>query len=316
MSNPHDLFFKETFSRKEVASGFLHEYLPEDILCLTDLNSLAIVKDSFVEKELADQYSDILYTVLFKDSRLYIYLLFEHKSYADPMTAFQILRYIVSIWKQYLKQNPDAKKLPAVYPMVIYHGRWKWHLKRDFYALIEPEDEVLRKYTPNFQFALHDISHTPDKEIKGQIISRIVLLLLKYIFRPDLKSELPAIIKLLNKVTSQTDTIEMLEVFMRYVVQATGRFEKEEVNEVIKIAFKGDDIMQTFIDKYIEQGKREGKLEGKREGQADMLLRLFKARYGDIPSWVRGKVVKADPDMLNEWSEQLFSAQRIEDIFQ
>ena len=34
--------------------------------------------------------------------------------------------------------------------------------------------------------------------------------------------------------------------------------------------------MQTFIDKYIEQGKREG--------QADMLLRIFKARYGDIPS--------------------------------
>ncbi|MDM8544292.1 Rpn family recombination-promoting nuclease/putative transposase [Desulfococcaceae bacterium HSG9] len=45
------MFFKETFSRKEVASGFLHEYLPEDILRKTDLDSLAVVKDSFVDKE-------------------------------------------------------------------------------------------------------------------------------------------------------------------------------------------------------------------------------------------------------------------------
>ncbi len=105
-------------------------------------------------------------------------------------------------------------------------------------------------------------------------------------------------------------------MFLRYVVKATGRFDKEDVNEVIKIAFKGDDIMQTFIDEYIEQGKREGKLEGKREGQADMLLRIFKARYGDIPSWVHGKVIKADPDLLNEWSGRLFKAKRIEDIFQ
>ncbi len=82
--------------------------------------------------------------------------------------------------------------------------------------------------------------------------------------------------------------------------------------------------MQTFIDEYIEQGKREGKREGKLEGrregklegQADMLLRVFKARYGEIPSWVHGEVIKADPDLLNEWSGRLFKAKRIEDIFQ
>ncbi len=47
-----------------------------------------------------------------------------------------------------------------------------------------------------------------------------------------------------------------------------------------------------------------------------MLLRIFKARYGDIPSWVHGKVIKADPDLLNEWSGRLFKAKQIEDIFQ
>ena len=96
----------------------------------------------------------------------------------------------------------------------------------------------------------------------------------------------------------------------------------------LKIAFEGDGVMQTFIDKYIEQGKQEGirvgkqqgiqvgKQEGIREGQVDMLLRLFKARYGDVPSWVHGRVIKADPDMLDEWSRRLFRAERIEDIFQ
>ncbi len=316
MSDPHDLFFKETFSRKEIASDFLSEYLPRDILRQTDLNSLTIVKDSFVEKELAGQYSDILYTVSFNDSPLYIYLLFEHKSYADPKTGFQILKYMVRIWEQHFKQHPKAKRLPAVYPMVIFHGRHKWRLNRNFFALIEPEDEALRKYTPDFQFALHDIAHTPDAELKGRIFVRIVLLLMKYIFKPELKSELPAILTLMNQVVSQNTAMEMLEVFLRYVVKATGRFEQADVSDVLKIAFEGDDVMQTFIDKYIEQGKREGRREGRQEGQVDMLLRMFKARYGDVPSWVRGKVIKADADRLDEWSRRLFSAKRLEDIFQ
>ncbi len=40
ISNPHDKFFKEVFSRREVAVDFLRNYLPNDVLsCLDGLKS-------------------------------------------------------------------------------------------------------------------------------------------------------------------------------------------------------------------------------------------------------------------------------------
>ncbi|MBC2695761.1 MAG: Rpn family recombination-promoting nuclease/putative transposase [Desulfobacteraceae bacterium] len=49
--NPHDRFFKEVLSRKEVARDFILHYLPADIVVLLDVDSLEIRKDSFVYKE-------------------------------------------------------------------------------------------------------------------------------------------------------------------------------------------------------------------------------------------------------------------------
>ena len=56
ITNPHDKLFRETWSDKEVAADFLKNYLPEDVLPLTDLNSLEICKDSFVEDDLKDYH--------------------------------------------------------------------------------------------------------------------------------------------------------------------------------------------------------------------------------------------------------------------
>jgi predicted transposase YdaD len=58
ITNPHDKLFRETLSDREVAADFLQHYLPEDILTLTDLNSLEISKDSFVEDDLKDYHSE------------------------------------------------------------------------------------------------------------------------------------------------------------------------------------------------------------------------------------------------------------------
>jgi predicted transposase YdaD len=46
LSNPHDKFFKETFSRPEVIRSFLEEYLPGNVSAVLDLNSLELQKDS------------------------------------------------------------------------------------------------------------------------------------------------------------------------------------------------------------------------------------------------------------------------------
>jgi predicted transposase/invertase (TIGR01784 family) len=63
--NPHDRFFKETFSRVEVARDFTVHYLPPEIAALLDPATLSISKDSLVDEELGERFSDLLYQIQF-----------------------------------------------------------------------------------------------------------------------------------------------------------------------------------------------------------------------------------------------------------
>jgi predicted transposase/invertase (TIGR01784 family) len=127
--SPHDTFVKEILSRKENARDFFSHYLPEPIRAMVDLNSLEIAKDSFIEKELKEYFSDMLYKLRLSGSgiqpgaqRGYLYVLFEHKSYPEWWVAFHLLRSQVHIWKLFLKQNKRARGLPPIVPLVLYHG--------------------------------------------------------------------------------------------------------------------------------------------------------------------------------------------------
>ncbi|WP_245532037.1 Rpn family recombination-promoting nuclease/putative transposase [Desulfobacter postgatei] len=132
VSNPHDKLFRETWSNLENARSFLHHYLPHDVLCLMDLDTLEISKDSFVEKELSDYYSDMLYKVMLSGKPGFVHVLFEHKSYYDKHVHLQILEYMVKIWRLFIKQQKKKKEaLPIVIPLLICHGKRSW-----------PEDKV------------------------------------------------------------------------------------------------------------------------------------------------------------------------------
>jgi predicted transposase YdaD len=66
MQNPHDKLFQETWSNLEKAGSFLEHCMPGQVLRLMDLSGLEIVKDSLIEKDLSDYYSDMLYKVMLK----------------------------------------------------------------------------------------------------------------------------------------------------------------------------------------------------------------------------------------------------------
>jgi len=65
--SPHDKFFKEVFSDKENAAEFIANYLPENIVRLLDLNSLELKKDTFIDANLKEYFSDLLFKLKLKN---------------------------------------------------------------------------------------------------------------------------------------------------------------------------------------------------------------------------------------------------------
>ncbi|MCK5838043.1 MAG: Rpn family recombination-promoting nuclease/putative transposase, partial [Desulfobacula sp.] len=122
ISSPHDKYFKFNLSIKRNAVEFFTNYFPDEILKLTNFETLEISKDSFVDEELKEYFSDILYTVNIAGSDSYIYILLEHKSYNDTLTVIQTLKYIIHIWELHLEHNKikdkyKTRKLPIILPV-------------------------------------------------------------------------------------------------------------------------------------------------------------------------------------------------------
>ena len=75
--------------------------------------------------------------------------------------------------------------------------------------------EGTEKYVPTFSSELFDVSHIPDEDIKGKILTQIILLTLKYIFKPELSDKLDQIFDLFNSLSSKKKVTEYLEVLLR-----------------------------------------------------------------------------------------------------
>ncbi|MEE4355888.1 MAG: Rpn family recombination-promoting nuclease/putative transposase, partial [Desulfococcaceae bacterium] len=232
ISKPHDRFFRETFSHPDVSSDFLNNYLPPEVVRHIDTKSIELIKDSFIDNELREHFSDILCKVrLFSGGYAYVYTLFEHKSWPDSLVAFQLLRYMTRIWEQDFRNYEAEKKKKRkkgdrkksdpfrpvlIIPVVIYHGQQKWNISEKFSALFDCAPE-LEFGIPDFSYILCDLSRYEDHEIRGMLMLRIGLLVMKYIFREDLTDRLPEVLSLFQELMNQTTGVEYLKTVLTYL---------------------------------------------------------------------------------------------------
>jgi predicted transposase/invertase (TIGR01784 family) len=270
LSQPHTRAFTFFFKDKETAISMLKGYLPENIKKKLNFKSLKISKDSFIDKRLKNYFSDLLYEIKLKSSQksAFIYILFEHKCWEDWFVCLQLLKYMVRIWELFLKQNKDAKYLPVIAPLVLYHGKPKWELSRNFISLIE-DPSGFEPYIPDFCFNLQDVSHMPDEDIQGSPMLRMILTTFKYIHSPELRNKLWDIFKLFLELGNTKNISEYLEALVTYLVNSPGKLTEEELQEPVnRLIEEGGANMQTIFDKWIEKGKWDVVMNMLRKGMS------------------------------------------------
>lgn len=273
IKQPHDHFFQHSFARREVAADFLRNYLPEPVRRLLDLDTLALTKDSFVDEALRDHFSDLLYQLRLRDgSTARVYLLFEHKSYPAELVAFQLLRYMVRIWEEMLREEPAAELRPII-PLVLYHGRTQWHVQQNFGALLQGPEE-LRPYWPEFNYELYDLTRYSDADLVGAAMLQVTLQVMKHIFSGELAQRLPGILGLLQELAQQQTGLEFLYTMLRYVSQSGRNVTAADIQQAVVTVFpeEGAVLMATAAEQWMERGKELGIVIGKQEGERNGLL--------------------------------------------
>ncbi|MGI6455297.1 MAG: Rpn family recombination-promoting nuclease/putative transposase [bacterium] len=207
---------------------------------------------------------DLRFKVKLKTGReIYIYILFEHKSFRDPVVLFQILRSVVKIWNNDRNQRGDDKLRPII-PLVIYHGRRKWNVPLDFHSLFL-WTEGMEKYLPQFEYLLFDIPRMKDEQIGGDALLKALLVVLKYIQQCDPREKAARIATTFRELKGKrSDIEEILHTVLLYLYQ-TVKAEEQVQREFERTLREGAELMPILAEYYIQQGKEEEK-RGNRKG--------------------------------------------------
>ncbi len=323
LTRPHDRFFKEMFSKKEVVSHHLQNFLPKEVLSYLDLDTLEISKDTFIDPKLTEHYSDMLYKVNTKEGTgVFVYILFEHKSHPEPKIAYQLLRYLLNIWDTL--PEPTINKLPVIIPLVFYHGVEKWNISTKFSDLMDIP-KPCTKYVPDFYYELNDLSQYSDDEIKVPIINRAMYLLLKHIFSEDIGKWFDYTCILLSQLESEQTALEFLETALKYLSSASEEIDEKTIQQSIKKALpmRGERVMPTLVEKWLEQGREEGREEGiekgiekgKIEGLQEAIQIVLKSKFGAEGISLCERVNNIDSvEKLKQIEEKLLQSDSIEEI--
>ena len=110
------------FSNQTIFRQLLTTFVKEDWVDDLDFGSCQTIDKSFISQHYKETESDLLYKVGLKAREIYIYILIEFQSTVDDFMALRVLNYITNFYMDYLTSNKGVKKLPAVFPIVLYRG--------------------------------------------------------------------------------------------------------------------------------------------------------------------------------------------------
>ncbi|MDO2456344.1 MULTISPECIES: Rpn family recombination-promoting nuclease/putative transposase [Enterobacter] len=262
---PHDATFRQFLTQPDIARDFMELHLPAELRAICDLSTLKLESGSFVEDDLRQYFSDVLYSLKTTAGDGYIHVLVEHQSTPDKHMAFRLIRYAVAAMQRHLEAG--NKKLPLVIPVLFYTGKRSPYPYSTLW-LDEFDDPALAGKLYRSAFPLVDVTVIPDDEIAGHRSMAALTLLQKHIHQRDLAELVDRLAPiLLAGYLSSSQVISLVH----YIVQAGETADAEAfVRELaLRVPQHGDTLMtiaQQLEQKGIEKGRAEGLQLGEQRG--------------------------------------------------
>ena len=277
MPTIHDSGYKKLFSNKVIFRQLMETFVKEDWIKDLDFDSCETVDKSFISDHYKETESDIIYKSKLKDKEVYIFILIEFQSTVDRFMVLRILNYITNFYMDYVASKPRVKKLPAIFPILLYNGEARWTAPVSLSELIDDHDR-LGRFSINFEyFKIAENEYEQEELLQiRNIVSTLFLaesyydidmLATEFINLFERESDKAAVSLFLNwfKQLSEHGIIEEVDYQSLEQIYST----KEEVSTMLIKALERE-REETF-----QQGKIEGKLEGKIEGKIEAAKNLL-----------------------------------------
>ncbi|EBZ8682300.1 TPA: Rpn family recombination-promoting nuclease/putative transposase [Escherichia coli] len=263
---PHDAAFRSFLANPDVARDFLELHLPAEYRQLCDLSTLKLEPATFVEPDLHQYASDMLWSVKTTGGEDgYVYTLIEHQSTENLYMPFRMLRYSVAAMQRHLEQH---KTLPLVIPVLFYHGeRSPYPYSMNWLDCFENPALAAKIYTK--PFPLVDITVVDDNEIMNHRRMAALTLLMKHIRHRDMMELLDKLPQVMVEISD-----EQVRVLIHYIVNAGDSVSPEFMRALAERLPQHEDKLMTIAERLEQKGRQEGRMEGRMEGALEKALAI------------------------------------------
>ena len=285
--NIHDSGYKKLFSNRTIFRQLLETFVNQEWVHSLDFNTCEPLDKSFISEHYKETESDLIYKIQFQDREVYIYILIEFQSTVDSFMALRVLNYITNFYMDFLVNNRSVKKLPAVFPIVLYNGEARWTAPVALSELIE-QTPPLGAFALDFQyFLIAENQYSQEALLKIRNIVSTLFLAESYYDVDVLEVEL------LNLFSSENDK-KAVSLFLNWFKQLAfhGRLESDDY-ESLESIYRNEEEVKTMLVTALERqrqqifqnglregeqkGKQEGLLEGEQKGRIEERIETAKA---------------------------------------
>ena len=262
----HDAAYKDLFSHPRMVVDLLRGFAAREWSDALDFSTLEKLPAEYVSDDFRQRHGDAVWRLRFRnDTWMYLLVMLEFQSSADPYMAVRILVYTGLLYQDLIRRGElgDAGRLPPVLPVVLYNGRPRWTAPVEVGDLISPVGEVLSRFQPSQRYFLLDEGRWGEDDLpRRNLVSALVGL-----ENSRSAASLSKVLEALSDWVEGPGEDELRRAFVEWVRQAVlpGRF-GESVLPVVQALEGGGAMLAERVKEWTEQWLREGREQGLQQG--------------------------------------------------
>ncbi len=269
-----------------------------------DVSSVSLRPTSFVDKNLKQYFSDLVYSAKLKSGvDVKISILLEHKSYPDSKVMRQLLRYVLNLWDT---DEKESGQLSLPFVILIYTGKKQWRPKslRDYF-LSKGVEEAYLSMVPDYKLHFLPVRDLDEGQLLHFIRSAklyLWILVTKYIFESPYRlfEILDKFAEYIKRSFEAKDLTESLEVVLKYLSYFRN-FAREDIKQkVMETVEKISPLPDSLYMDLIKEAEKRVEKRGEKLGQlktAYLFYKKMKLSIGTIAD-ITGLEVKEIEDYI------------------
>ncbi|MEM9556379.1 MAG: Rpn family recombination-promoting nuclease/putative transposase [Acidobacteriota bacterium] len=335
LSSPHDRSRRRLFSHPEVIEDLLRGALSDSWIEDLDFSTLSRESEITASDDLDERITDIVWSVRWRQRRLFLLILVEFQSRPDHFMALRKLVYVGRFYQELVRRRDwlPGRHLPPVLPIVVYNGERTWRAPRRLRELIARVPPELSDYQPDLSYLLvEELTVQPRLDGSRDLFSAIAAL--EQSTNPE---DLLQVVERLIEWLQDEDTSDLRRAFaawLRLVLMPVKLGPDEdlyEIDDLLEMRNMLEQRMQRWFDDQKRRMETEiltrvrGEVRGevreelrgeiRNELRIELLVKLLERKFGPLSEAHRQRVDQASGTTLERWVLEMVDAATIDEVF-